>query len=82
MTKTTEKICNSNVNKALSLLGGALLLLGVILLAIKAASPEYVDASGMLHEHFFLLPCGFLSILCGMLSFLALGVRKLICKKQ
>lgn len=82
MTKTTEKICKGNVNKVLSLLGGTLLLLGVILLAIKAASPEYVDASGMLHEHFFLLPCGFLSIFCGMLSFLALGVRKLICKKQ
>lgn len=82
MTKTTEKICKGNVNKMFSLLGGVLLLLGVILLAIKAASPEYVDASGMLHEHFFLLPCGFLSIFCGMLSFLALGVRKLICKKQ
>ncbi|MDO4837560.1 MAG: DUF3955 domain-containing protein [Clostridia bacterium] len=82
MTKTTEKICKHNVNKVLSLLGGTLLLFGVILLAVKAVSPEYVDARGMLHEHFFLLPCGFLSIFCGMLSFLALGVRKLIRKKQ
>ncbi len=82
MTKTTEKISRWSMNKVLSLIGGALVLLGIVLLAIKAASPEYVDASGMLHEHFFLLPCGFLSIFCGMLFFLALGVRKLICKNR
>ena len=82
MTKTTEKISRWSMNKVLSLIGGALVLLGIVLLAIKAASPEYVDASGILHEHFFLLPCGFLSIFCGMLFFLALGVRKLICKNR
>ncbi len=82
MTKTTEKISHWNTNKVLSLIGGALVLLGIVLLTVKAMSAEYVDASGMLHEHFFLLPCGFLSIFGGLLSFLAVGVRKLIRKHR
>lgn len=82
MTKTTEKMTLWNTNKVLSLMGVALVLLGIVLLTVKAMSTEYVDASGMLHEHFFLLPCGFLSIFGGLLSFLIVGVRKLIRKDR
>ncbi len=80
MTKTNKKMMNHDMNKMLSLIGGGLLLLGVVLLAVKAMSAEYVDAAGMLHEHFFLLPCGFLSIFCGLLTFLTAGIRKLVRK--
>lgn len=80
MTKTTEKVFNGNMSKAFSLIGVALLLLGVVLLAVKAASVEYVDASGMLHENFFLLPCGFLSIFGGLMCLLTALGRKIVLR--
>ncbi|WP_225350859.1 DUF3955 domain-containing protein [Lacticaseibacillus camelliae] len=40
-------------------LGTLLLVLGIACFVIKAFTPTYLDASGMLHESFFLLPLGF-----------------------
>lgn len=58
-----------------SAIGTMFILIGVMLIAIKGVSVEYVDANGMLHENFFLLPLGFLCIFCGLISFLTIGIR-------
>lgn len=58
--------------------GFALLLLGVACLAIKASSVEYIDASGMLHENFFLLPISFMFFLGGFVTFFVIGIRNTV----
>lgn len=63
-----------------SIVGGLLLGLGVLLLVIKGLSVEYIDDMGVLHENFFLVPCGFLCIFTGLLTFLTLGVKTLVEK--
>ena len=73
-------IGTSNYDRIASAVGGGLLLAGVLLLALKGLSAEYVDAGGMLHERFFLLPLGFLCIFCGFLVFITIGARALIRK--
>lgn len=62
-------------NMITSIVGGVLMLLGAMALVIKALSVEYVDAEGVLHENFFLLPIGFLCIFCGLIAFLAVGIH-------
>lgn len=87
MNNITEKIIRdgsetrrSRFNMITTIIGAALLLLGILLLAIKAMSVEYVDAEGYLHENFFLLPCGFLCLFSGLIAFLTVGVKTIICK--
>ena len=67
-------------NMISSVIGGVLLLIGVMLLVIKGMSVEYIDANGILYENFFLLPVGFLCIFCGLISFVAVGIREIISK--
>ncbi len=59
-------------------IGTALLVLGLVLLAVKAFSPEYVDAEGFLHESFFLLPCGFFCIAGGIVCWMIAVIQKLV----
>ena len=87
MNNMTEKVIKdgsetrrSKYNMISSILGTALLLLGIALLVIKGMSVEYVDANGILHENFFLLPCGFLCIFCGLISWLTIGIRAIADK--
>lgn len=65
-------------NKFAAGFGGLLLLIGIALLVIKGMSVEYIDADGILHENFFLIPCGFFCIGCGLISFLTIGIREVI----
>ncbi|MDO4518485.1 MAG: DUF3955 domain-containing protein [Bacillota bacterium] len=65
-------------NMISSLVGGVFILLGILLIVIKAFSLEYIDAEGILHENFFLLPLGFLSILCGLVILLTVGIIRLV----
>lgn len=62
-----------------TLVGEGLLLFGLACFLIKAASVEYVDAQGVLHENFFLLPIGYLFLLAGMIVLASIGVRA-ICR--
>ncbi len=62
------------------MIGAFLLLIGIILLVVKGLSVEYIDAEGVLHENFFLIPIGFFYIFCGLISFITVGVRTLIGK--
>jgi transcriptional regulator with XRE-family HTH domain len=61
-------------------IGAALLLVGLSLIAIKAASVEYIDEAGILHENFFLLPIAFLFLFSGFLTFFITGIRHLIMR--
>lgn len=56
-------------------IGTFLLILGVVFLVIKANSVEYVDATGVLHENFFLVPIGFLFLFAGTIVFLVVGIN-------
>lgn len=56
--------------------GGTMaLILGAACLVIKGLSVEYIDAQGMLHENFFLLPTSFIFLLCGFIAFLVAGIN-------
>ena len=57
----------AKMNMISTIVGGVLMLMGLMCLIIKAFSVEYIDASGILHENFFLLPVGFLFIFSGVL---------------
>ncbi len=81
----TEKLINdgsetkrAKYNMISILIGTGFILLGVLLIIIKGLSVEYIDAEGVLHENFFLLPLGFLSIFCGFITFITVGIRSVI----
>ena len=66
MNNMTEKVIRdgsetrrARFNMITTLIGGSFLLIGVMLLVIKGMSVEYIDAEGILHENFFLIPTGF-----------------------
>jgi predicted membrane protein len=87
MNNMTEKIIQdgsetrrARFNAPTIVIGALLLCLGILLLVIKASSVEYVDASGILHENFFLLPLGFLSIFCGLIAFTTVGIKTIVKK--
>ncbi|MGN1191174.1 MAG: DUF3955 domain-containing protein [Dorea sp.] len=89
MNNMTEKVIKdgsetrrAKYNMISSAIGGVLLLIGVMLLVIKGMSVEYIDAEGILHENFFLLPLGFLCIFCGLISFATVGIRAIIRKMK
>lgn len=85
MNEMTEKLIKdgsatrrAKLNAISSCIGIALLLIGAALIGIKALSVEYVDASGVLHENFFLIVLGFFFTFCGLVTFCVTGVRNLI----
>ncbi len=87
MNNMTEKVIKdgsetrrAKYNMISSVVGGVLLLIGIMLLFIKGMSVEYIDAQGILHENFFLIPSGFFLIFCGFISFVTVGVRTVINK--
>ena len=61
-------------------IGALLLFMGTACILIKANSVEYIDADGILHENFFLLPIGAVFILGGLITFLVTGIRNAISK--
>jgi len=80
MNNMTEKLINdgsetkrARMNLISSLTGGALMLIGFVCLVIKGLSVEYIDETGLLHENFFLIPVGFLFLLCGAIIILITG---------
>lgn len=87
MNNMTEKVIKdgsetrrARYNMISSIVGAGLLLIGIALLVMKGLSVEYVDASGILHENFFLLPCAFVCIFCGLISWMVLGIRTVFYK--
>lgn len=87
MNNMTEKVIKDSsetrrakYNMISSVTGGVFLLIGIMLLVIKGMSVEYIDAEGMLHENFFLLPLGFSCIFCGFISFMTVGIREIFSR--
>lgn len=62
--------------------GTFLLLFGFACLVIKANSVEYIDAAGILHENFYLLPIGFLFLFVGLIVFIVIGIKFLYNLKK
>ena len=63
-------------SKRIIAVGAVLAGMGLVCLLIKALTPEHVDAAGMLHEAFFLLPIGFLLLFVGAAIVLAAAIRR------
>jgi len=89
MNNMTEKLIKdgdesrrAKMNLVSAIIGGILMLLGFVCFIIKTLSVEYIDASGMLHENFFLIPVGFLLLLCGTMIILVTGTRFLLKKRE
>ncbi len=60
----------TQTNKAplLSKLGLGFFIIGLLCLVAKSFTPEWIDASGMLHEpYFFMIPIGFSSVFLGLI---------------
>ena len=87
MNNMTEKVIKdgsetrrAKFNMITSIIGGVLSCIGILLLVIKGMSVEYIDANGILHEKFFLVPIGFMCIFCGLISFVSIGIRTIVIK--
>lgn len=85
MNNMTEKLIKDGnktrrvrLNLVTTLIGTFLLFFGFACFFIKANSVEYIDASGILHENFYLLPIGFLFIFAGMIVFMVTGAKFII----
>lgn len=63
-------------------IASTLLVLGIVLLLLKGITVEYVDAEGILHENFFLIPMGLLSMICGTITFLVVGIKNISFRKN
>lgn len=85
MNNMTEKVIKdgsetrrAKFNMITAIIGTGFILLGILFLLLKGMTVEYVDATGMLHENFFLVPLGVLSIFCGLVLFLVVGIKAII----
>lgn len=85
MNNMTEKLIKdgsetrrAKINLILVLIGSALLCAGALCFVLKEISPEYVDAQGVLHEKFFLIPVGFLFVFSSAVTFFVAGAKRVI----
>lgn len=85
MNNMTEKLIKDTSeakmlkNNTISIcVGAVLLVIGILLLILKAMSVEYIDADGILHENFFLIPSGFLFMFGGFMTFMITGIRNIV----
>ncbi|MDD7199156.1 DUF3955 domain-containing protein [Parafannyhessea umbonata] len=67
----------ARTNMATAAIGCALMVMGALCVFVKANSVEYVDAAGVLHENFFLVPMAWAFFLAGLLTVVAAGVSRL-----
>ena len=81
MNKMTEKLISdgsegrrARMNTVSTVVGAVLMLIGMLCLFIKATSVEYIDAEGILHENFYLLPVGFALMLAGLIVILTTAI--------
>ena len=70
----------AKMNMISTIIGSMLMIMGVMCLIIKAFSVDYIDAAGILHENFFLLPAGFLFIFSGALVIIVTCVSYVVKK--
>jgi transcriptional regulator with XRE-family HTH domain len=85
MNNMTEKLIKdgsetrrAKFNMVSIAIGAVLLLIGVGCIILKGMTVEYIDAEGVLHENFFLIPIGFLFMFSGFITFVVTGIRGFI----
>jgi len=85
MNNMTEKLIKdgsdthrAKLNLAATVVGAVLMLTGLLCFVIKELSGDYVDATGLLHEKFFLIPIGLLFLFCGALVIVVTGICFLV----
>ncbi len=72
MNNMTEKLVKDGREGRRTQMHLTITIIGSFL--IKANSVEYVDANGILHENFYLLPVGYLLVFTGALASLLSGL--------
>ncbi|HEM4055589.1 TPA: DUF3955 domain-containing protein [Streptococcus suis] len=89
MNNMTEKLVKdgregrrTQMHLTITIIGSFLMLLGFVCFVIKANSVEYVDAKGILHENFYLIPIGFLFLLVGGMTSLISAITYLRFRKE
>lgn len=89
MNNMTEKLIKDGselrkikLNLIMISIATGLLIVGILLIVLKGMTVEYIDAQGILHENFFLLPLGFLAIISSMITFFVAGVKNLLSKRK
>ncbi len=70
----------TKMNLVLIVIATILLLIGIICFIIKGLSVEYVDDTGILHENFFLILCGYLLVFAAFITYSCVGITNLIQK--
>ncbi|MGN1399556.1 MAG: DUF3955 domain-containing protein [Erysipelotrichaceae bacterium] len=68
--KDGSETLRAKYNMVTTLIGSFLLVMGAFCFFVKAASVEYIDEQGFLHENFFLIPIGYLLLLSGIIVLL------------
>ena len=64
-------------NMVPTFIGSVFIILGIIFFLISATSVSYIDRSGVLHENFFLVPLGYLSLFVEILTIIARGINSI-----
>lgn len=82
LIKDGSETRRAKMNLIAIIIGAVLLILGAACILIKAVSVEYIDAQGILHENFFLLPIGFLFMFSGLMTFAVTGLKNIIVKRR
>lgn len=78
LIKDGSETRRAKFNMLAVVIGTILLCIGIACLIIKGISVEYIDAQGILHENFFLIPVGFMFLFCGIVTFCTVGVKEII----
>lgn len=89
MNNMTEKLVKdgrkgrrTQMHLTITLIGTFLMVLGLFCFFVKANSVEYIDAEGILHENFYLIPIGFLFIIVGGMTSLISAITYLRFRKE
>lgn len=86
MAEKTQKNNTEAHRRKTNLIGGMVgawfLFCGVLCLIIKAVTGSYVDASGMLHEYFFLVPMAYVFFVIGIVALIIAGVQNIVRKRD
>ncbi len=82
LIKDTDENRTAKFNMISTIIGFFLMLIGFLCFLIKAASVEYIDKHGILHENFFLLPVGYLFLFAGLIVIIVTAIVYLKNKKK
>lgn len=68
----------ARMNMISVVVGVTCFIFGILCLIARAITGDYIDANGILHEYFFLIPVAFVFFICGFITFLVTGIKNII----